>query len=452
MDLLCPERIMLIHGRKEGISMARIDSAYDYYMSNYANKEVSRYDSHKKSDLRKVYNQIVKTNKESPLYKIRNMEGAKKYAIDIKENAKSIQNVVASLSDKYGSFADSFQKKVAVSSDEDKVGVTYIGDGNEANKTDSFQIKVDQLAAPQVNTGNYLRDSFHSLKPGSYSFDLETNTAAYELQFNVSPSETNLDIIKKLANLVNHSNLGITADIRSDGKGSSALVLTSVQTGLSDQEENLFTISPDASPGSMETMDILGIDQISEKAHNSSFELNGKQHSSMSNTFSINNTFELTLKGVTEDKGTTIGFKANTDAIADNIKTLTDAYNKMLSTAEDYADSSAGEGRRLQNDLASVSLQSKANLQYIGLMVGDDGSISIDKDILSRAVTPERAENTFATLSGLRDAIGKKAENIAINPMKYVNKIVVAYKNPGHNFATPYISSIYSGMMLDNYV
>ena len=105
---------------RRGNLMARIDSAYNYYMSTYANKEVSRYDSHKKSDLRKVYNQIVKTNKESPLYKIRNMEGAKKYAIDIKENAKSIQNVVASLSDKYGSFADSLQKKVAVSSDQDK--------------------------------------------------------------------------------------------------------------------------------------------------------------------------------------------------------------------------------------------------------------------------------------------------------------------------------------------
>ena len=96
--------------------MARIDSAYAYYVMTYGNKEVSRYDSHKKSDLRKVYNNIVKTNKESPLYKISNMDNAKRFAIDIKENAKSIQNVVASLSDKYGSFEDSFQKKVAVSS------------------------------------------------------------------------------------------------------------------------------------------------------------------------------------------------------------------------------------------------------------------------------------------------------------------------------------------------
>lgn len=29
--------------------MAKIDSAYAYYASTYANKEVSRYDSHKKA-------------------------------------------------------------------------------------------------------------------------------------------------------------------------------------------------------------------------------------------------------------------------------------------------------------------------------------------------------------------------------------------------------------------
>ena len=50
--------------------MAKIDNAYNYYISMYANKEVSRYDCHKKSDLRKIYHNIVKANKESPLYKI----------------------------------------------------------------------------------------------------------------------------------------------------------------------------------------------------------------------------------------------------------------------------------------------------------------------------------------------------------------------------------------------
>ena len=41
--------------------MAKIDSAYAYYASTYANKEVSRYDSHKKRDLRKIYNRQIKS-------------------------------------------------------------------------------------------------------------------------------------------------------------------------------------------------------------------------------------------------------------------------------------------------------------------------------------------------------------------------------------------------------
>ena len=53
--------------------MAAIDSAYQYYLSTYGNSTVSRYDTHKKSQLRDTYNKIVKTNKESPLYKIKTL-------------------------------------------------------------------------------------------------------------------------------------------------------------------------------------------------------------------------------------------------------------------------------------------------------------------------------------------------------------------------------------------
>lgn len=429
--------------------MARIDSAYAYYMSTYANKETSRYDSHKKSDLRKVYNRIVQTNKESPLYKITHIETAKRYAIDIKENAKSIQNIVASLSDRYGSFNDSFQKKVASSSHEDQVGVTYIGDGTESGQTEQFAISVEQLAAPQINQGNKLQDDGHSLRPGTYSFDLNTNTNAYEFQYNVSDEETNLDTLNKLARLVNHSGLGVSAEVRHDGQGNSSLVLTSNQTGLPEGEEQLFSISPGIDAGSQEAMKLLGIDQVTEPAQSSSFTVNGVPHSSRSNTFTINNIFELTLKGRTEGQSAAIGFKPNTDAIADNIQTLVDAYNRILDTARNY---SAGESNRLLNDMSSIARSHQASLEYIGLMVGENATLTIDRDILAKAVEPDRADSTFHTLSRFRDTMGGKAESAAVDPMHYVNKVVVAYKNPGHNFPTPYISSIYSGMMLDRYI
>ena len=45
----------------------------------------------------------------------------------------------------------------------------------------------------------------------------------------------------------------------------------------------------------------------------------------------------------------------------------------------------------------------------------------------------------------------RKSDQISLDPMNYVNNIVVAYKNPGKNFATPYITSAYSGMMFNSY-
>ena len=181
--------------------MARIANAYAYYLSTYGNNRPSRYDSHKRSDLRRIYNHMVKTNKEAPLYKLTNEDEAARYAIDIKENAKVIQNVVASLSDSYGGFEDSFRKKVAVSSDESTVDVKYVGDGNEESFLDTFNVEVKRLSSPQVNVGNYLKNDALSFIPGAYSFDLNTNSASYEFHFNVNPGETNLDILKKLANL-----------------------------------------------------------------------------------------------------------------------------------------------------------------------------------------------------------------------------------------------------------
>ena len=43
----------------------------------------------------------------------------------------------------------------------------------------------------------------------------------------------------------------------------------------------------------------------------------------------------------------------------------------------------------------------------------------------------------------------KKSTQVSLDPMQYVNRKVVAYKNPGHNFSSPYTSSIYSGMMFN---
>lgn len=435
--------------------MARID-AYAYYLSTYGQNRPTRYDSHKKSDLRKVYNAIVKTNREAPLYKLSGEDEVARYAIDIKENAKAIQNVVASLSDTYGDFSDSFRRKVAVSSDEASVGVRYVGDGTETTELESFNIEVKQLSSPQVNVGNFLKDNEKDFASGSYSFDLDIGNAAYEFQFNINDNENNLDVMRKLAGLVNRSSLGINATIKhstaEDGSPASALTLTSRQTGRSS-EAPLFKITSSMDGGSTQTLETLGIETITQEASNSRFLFNGEELQSLSNSFTINDTFELVLNGISpEGQPAEISFKTDVDAVADNVMSLVNAFNGILEIAQNSSAEATGDTNKLFNEMSSVSRSRRESLGDIGLDVADNGTITLNKEKLEAAIQPDRAEKTFGRLSSFKNAIGAKADAVAINPMNYVNKVVVNYKNPGKTFTAPYFSSVYSGMMLDRYI
>ena len=429
--------------------MAMIDSVYQYYLTTYGTDHSSRYDSHKKSELRNTYNSIVKSNNESPLYKIKDSGDVKKFAIDIKESARNIKNVIASLSDGDGSITNAFQKKVAVSDQDDIVSAEYIGNGSQNENTSSFQIEVKNLATPQTNTGHYLKKDHLDLTPGSYSFDLATSQTSYEFQFNVSPDDTNRTIQDKLAKLINNAGIGLHAEVLDGDKNDSTLEIQSKRTGLSGSESSLFDIMPQTTSSSIEAMDVLGINRVSSPAQNSNFLLNGKERSSYSNTFTINNAFELNLKGISKDgSAATVGFKANADAIADNIEELTNAYNTIINTARNYSGTNQNSNKLL-SDMGNVAKRYESGFAEIGLSVDDDALISVDRDKLKEAVTADGAEESFSILNRFKNSLSAKANQASINPMNYVDKVVVAYKNPGHNFSTPYITSIYSGMLVD---
>lgn len=435
---------------RRGSVMAAIDSAYHYYLTTYGQSATSRYDTHKKSELRNIYNSMVKINKESPLFKLSHDNNVPKFLIDIKENARQVQNVVASLSDSSEGLENAFQKKVAVSSDEDIVTASYVGSSDKNDASQTFDIEVRQLAAPQSNLGNFLNSHAKDIQPGNYSFDLTTTANAYEFQYTVTADEDNLAVQEKLARLVNSAGVGLTAEVITDEKNRSALKLTSKQTGLTENETSLFEIKPSASADSIAAMELLGFHQITSPAKNSSFILDGKESSSYTNTFTINQVFEVNLHGISEeDKPTNIGFKTSVDAVEDNLQELVDAYNNFIHVGEKYAESS--QGNRLLTDMKSVSFAYRNNLESIGLIVNDNGTISIDKNLLADTLETDDPSETFSVLNSFKKSLSVKANNASLNPIKYVDKIVVAYKKPGGNFPSPYYSSLYSGLMLDRY-
>ena len=195
-----------------------ISSVYSYYLSQYGHKMNSKYDTHTRSQLKNTYSKVVKINSQTPVYKLDLSSAAQKYAIDLKENARALENITQDLSD--SSSGEMTFKKSAVSSNSDAVSAQYIGDSSLASDDESFDINVKQLAASQINTGNYLQPRSRLVKAGDYSFDLSINNVTYEFQFSVESSETLNNIQNKLARLINRSNIGLTATIKEDNLGS----------------------------------------------------------------------------------------------------------------------------------------------------------------------------------------------------------------------------------------
>ena len=416
----------------------------------------NKYDLHKKNELRSTCNSIAKSNKESPLYKIKEGANVKRFAINIKEQAHTIKNVVASLSENGEGIESAFEKRIATSNDPDVVTAEYIGSNDSVITTQDavFTLEVQQLATPQINSGHFLRRAGHDFKTGSYGFDLNTNTTSYEFQFNVNDDDTNEEVLHKLRKLINNANIGLQAELVSDDNGTGkALQIESRQTGVRNGENSLFQIVAHNDRGSQEAMKLLGIDNITSPAENSSFLLNGTRHSSCSNTFTVNNMFSVTLNGVSQPgQAASVGFKPSTDAVADNIELLAAAYNGIVNTANTYADAQESSGNLLR-DIQQIAGRFSDDFSRIGLNVEEDSSLSVNREVLTDAISTGDITHTFDVLNKFRDALGRKADQASIDPMHYVSKIIVAYKhpNPNKNFAAPYISSMYSGMMVDRF-
>jgi len=415
---------------------------------------VNRYDTHKKSELRTIYNNIVKINKESPLYKLQESERGEtqQFAIDVKESARHLAKTTASLSSPGSPSYNAFKKKVAASSDEDIVSVSYVDSIDEATDLNkSFELEVQKIATPQVNLGQYVPRDTRSVEPARYTFEYDNNETSYEFQYTVFEDDTNEDVLKKVERLINTAYVGVNASIATNDNQEIALQITSNDTGLGENQLFRFQIQPESDRPSLTAMKVYGFDRNYSEASNSSFLLNGTQRSSQSNNFTIGKIFEVELKGVNpEGSPSTIGFKNDIDAITENIQQLTDAFNRVVNIAHKYDDAKKGTGK-LSHEMNSILTHYGNNLESMGIMPTDSGTLRIDKALLSDTITASDSELNFQVLGEFKNSLVAKANKMSLNPIDYVHKTVVAYKNPGRNFNAPYASSMYAGMMLDQH-
>lgn len=425
-----------------------ISSVYSYYLSQYGNKSNSKYDSHTRTQLKNTYSKVVKINSQTPVYKLDLSTAAQKYAIDLKEHARALENITEDLSD--GADGTMTFKKSAVSSNASAVNASYITDFGAASNDESFDINVKQLACSQLNTGNYLQPRSKHIKPGEYSFDLSINDVIYEFQFKVDNSETTNNIQNKIARLINRSNIGLTANIKEDSLGNTAINIESESTGINGTTPVIFSIKSDDANNQL-LIDTLGLGRVTQYPSNAIFDVDGDERSSMSNSITINKAYDVKLSKVTEEP-VTISLKADADSIVESLNELVAGYNNLISVTNDENNNHFQGTEKLQNEIASIARSYKKQLADSGLSLNKDGTISADKEVIINADNKDALSHIYESLNSFKNSIKEKAEDIALNPMDYVNNKIIAYKNPLRSFPDPYNLSAYTGMMFNGYI
>lgn len=438
--------IPIIHTDREVTVM--ISSVYSYYLSQYGNKSNSKYDSHTRTQLKNTYSKVVKINSQTPVYKLDLSTAAQKYAIDLKEHARALENITEDLSD--GADGTMTFKKSAVSSNASAVNASYITDFGAASDDESFDINVKQLACSQLNTGNYLQPRSKHIKPGEYSFDLSINDVIYEFQFKVDNSETTNNIQNKIARLINRSNIGLTANIKEDSLGNTAINIESESTGINGTTPVIFSIKSDDANNQL-LIDTLGLDRVTQYPSNAIFDVDGDERSSMSNSITINKAYDVKLSKVTEEP-VTISLKADADSIVESLNELVAGYNNLISVTNDENNNHFQGTEKLQNEIASIARSYKKQLADSGLSLNKDGTISADKEVIINADNKDALSHIYESLNSFKNSIKEKAEDIALNPMDYVNNKIIAYKNSLRSFPDPYNLSAYTGMMFNGYI
>lgn len=428
-----------------------LNTVYNHYLTTYSKTQPSSYDTHKKSELKKVYNSIIKLNKDAPLSIIDDSKEAKSFAIGLKEDARALRNTIASLG---GLDEESLlKKKVAYSSNSDMVSVEFQGQDINSTHVPTLELQVHQLASPQVTIGKFVRPDIASgLVADTYSFDINVNDYTYEFQFGISKGESNKSIIDRLNRLINNSNIGISSSILENDDGQIALKIESNATGLPANKTQVFAISDNKTSLRSGIVRHLDIGEITRAAQNAQFTINGEERNSTSNQFMVDKIYLLHLNnlGSTPDETVTIGIKDDMESLAENVNTLVGGYNQFLQSAIDYSETHK-KSNYLIRDMQHITANYMKAFADYGITRSENGTLSMDRETFINTVQSGDKYELLSTIKDFTNTTLRKANKVSLNPMDYVDRKIVAYKNPGKNFAAPYITSAYSGMLFNGY-
>ncbi len=269
---------------------------------------------------------------------------------------------------------EDFSQQTVASSDPEVAKIIYhdYEAWQENPSASEIQLKIYQLANPQVNTGDSLQaEETSAINTGANAFTLTVGGTGYDLMVTINLGDTNDTALNKVAQVINNAQAGVTATlVHSDDQVHLSLQGPSGVGGaffLADTAGNAVSAS--------------GANTIIQSAANAQFLVNGALHTQDSNTLSLlSGQLEVCLQG-TGQATITLGQGAKLDMLTP----LVSAMNNFSS----YIEANEYLNPALKEEWTHLVEHYAVTLSTLGLEARPDGQFGLNTRLLQEAMENE---------------------------------------------------------------
>ena len=333
------------------------------------------------------------------------------YVNSIKSSSKALSGTLRELS------GTAFANRTITSSNTDVMTVSY--SGNKPNSVDTMIVKVEQIAAGQMNEGARMNaNATFEGSNGVNKFSIKIEDKTTEISVNIAAGDTNKDVQQKMADAINKAGIGIKATVETDSKSdSSILKLESTVTG--SNPKNGFTVSDIKGNLSAST----GANDVARKGQDAIFSVNGgSKKTSQSNTVSLGNGVSATFIKTSDEaikisKGKDLNYAVS--AVEDMVKSYNDLYAAAAQRTNDP------KSQNLALKMVSISKTYSGSLSGIGIGFDNSGRMTIDSKKMNQAAESGKLEQFFKENSGknygFTNQLNKLSDNVSRNTSSFVS-------------------------------
>ena len=353
----------------------------------------------------------------------------------LQTNSSNLANTAQSLTPDYA--LSVFNDRTATSSDPDVLTATaYSALSPDTGATVAdYTINVSNLATAQNNIGNELSASDpSSVASGTNTIDININGVDNQVSFDVESGDTNDAVLQKMAAAINAAGLGVTATVnQGTTSGTEQLAITANNTGSS----NAFTISDVTGNAAQVT----GAGNVSQTAQDAAYTVDGTDYTSGSNTIYLD---QGMVTANLQDTGT-----ATLD-VAPDPNQVEQAITSLVSGINSFINFLGSNSNYIQDNVLSTInnfiSDNQSQLNSLGITQGSDGTLTIDTNTLSNALTQNMAgvQDALTGITGLAQEVNDYASNISQDPADYAKSM-----NDSTNTSSPASYNSLGNMQLD---